>query len=117
MIRGKYAGLASDPMLRYFSELGITAAHPAFSYSVGASSAISGAFDGTSSARFDAFAPAVSNGEFATLAPGQGGKLPLSYSQDAVSSSKVLGWMVVTLDDANGAAQADLVKTPRGPRS
>ena len=87
------------------SELGIDAAHPQFSYSVGASSAISGAFDGTASARFNAFAPAVSTGEFASLPPGASGQLPLSYRQGSVSSTKVLGWMVVTLDDANGAAK------------
>jgi minor extracellular serine protease Vpr len=98
------------------SQLGIDAAHPQFSYAVGASSAISGAFDGTGSATFDAFAPAVSTGDFVGLNPGASGRLPLSYQQGAVSATKVRGWMVVTLDDANGAAQADLVSVPRGPR-
>jgi minor extracellular serine protease Vpr len=98
------------------SQLGIDAGHPRFSYAVGASSAISGAFDGTSSATFNAFVPAVSTGDFVGLAPGDSGRLPLSYGQSAVSDTKVLGWMVVTMDDANGAAQADLVSVPRGPR-
>jgi hypothetical protein len=33
-----------------------------------------------------------------------------------VSSTKAKGWMVVTLDDPSGAAQADLVAVPNGPK-
>jgi hypothetical protein len=98
------------------SELGITTAHHTFSYGIGSFSAISGASDGTGSASFDAFSPPVSSGDLVPLAPGKGATIGLGYSQGGVSSSKVLGWMVVTLDDANGAPEADLVSVPRGPR-
>jgi hypothetical protein len=96
------------------SELGITKAKHKFSYGVGAFSAISGAFDSMENAVFDAFVPPVSTGDYVPLAPGDSSRIDLTYRQADVSTSKVRGWMVVTLDDANGAPQADLVAVPQG---
>jgi hypothetical protein len=96
------------------SEIGLSAGHGAFNYGVTAFDLENGAVDPTATARFNAFAPAVSTGEFETLAPGDSAKINLAYNQGAASSSKVKGWMVVTLDDASGAAQADLVAVPTG---
>jgi minor extracellular serine protease Vpr len=98
------------------SEIGVTAAHPSFGYSVSAFDSTTGVGDGTGAAVFNAFAPAATSGEFESLAPGASASIPLAYNQGAVSSTKVKGWLVVTLDDASGAAQADLVTLPTGPK-
>jgi hypothetical protein len=97
------------------SELGLSADKSSFRYGVVAFDRINGASDATSTAAFDAWSPAVSSGDFAALAPGQSKSIDLSYRMGAVASGKLLGWMVVTLDDASGPAQADLVSVPRGP--
>jgi len=87
------------------SEIGLSAAQSAFRYSVTAFDATNGSVDPTSTASFDAWNPAVSTGQFETLAPGAGATIPLAYNQGAVSSSKVKGWLGGTLGDASGAAQ------------
>jgi minor extracellular serine protease Vpr len=99
------------------SEVGLSAAYPAFRYTVTAFDATTGSIDPTSTAAFNAYNPAVSTGEFATLAPGASTRIGLAFNQGAVSSLKVKGWMVVTLDDPSGAAQADLVAVPTGPKT
>jgi hypothetical protein len=96
------------------SEIGLSAGHAAFNYGVTAFDLENGAVDPTGTARFNAWAPAATTGDFETLAPGDSVKINLAYNQGAASSSKVRGWMVVTLDDASGAAQADLVAVPTG---
>jgi hypothetical protein len=96
------------------SELGITSAKPSFSYTVTGFSVLDSAqVDPTGSATFDAFNPAVLTGQFADLQPGQSASLPLSIDRSKQRSTKgVLGWLVVTTDDASGAAQADEVAAP-----
>jgi hypothetical protein len=98
------------------SEIGLAAAHPSFAYRAIAFDATSGGADPTASAVFNAWSPAVTTGQFETLAPGTSAKINLAYNQGAVSSSKVKGWLVITLDDASGGAQADLVAVPTGPK-
>jgi len=98
------------------SEIGVSAAHPSFAYSVAGFDLLNGSADGTTSAVFDAYAPAATSGQFEVLSPGGTARIDLAYSQAGVSSSKVKGWMVVALDDASGAAQADLVAVPTGPK-
>jgi len=94
-------------------EIGLTSGHGLFRYAVATGSIVPGGLnDSTTWATFDAFAPSVDNGAFATLAPGVSGALPVQFDQAKVASQKTLGWMVVTLDDANGAAQADTVAVP-----
>jgi minor extracellular serine protease Vpr len=98
------------------SEVGLSAGKSAFTYGVTAFDTQNGAEDPTGTARFDAWSPAVSTGEFESLNPGETAKIDLAYRQGAVSSSKVKGWMVVTLDDPSGTDQADLVAVPNGPK-
>jgi len=76
-----------------------------------------GLVDTTGAASFNAFRSALSNAEGITLAPGETKTLPLSYDRSAAVRAKALGWIVVTLDDPNGARQADLVPlgTPGKP--
>ncbi len=91
-------------------DMGITGAAPAFSYSITGFDLVSGdvhALSGT--AGFDAFTPAVSNGQFVFLASGTSATLPLAVDLAAQHSVPALGWMIVSLDNANGSAQAALL--------
>jgi hypothetical protein len=100
------------------SDIGVTSANSSFAYSVGAFSIVPGGLvDTTGAAGFDAFTPALSIGDGLALAPGETKTLSLSYDRSAVARAKALGWMIVTLDDPNGAPQADLVPigTPGKP--
>ncbi|MGH2466475.1 MAG: S8 family serine peptidase [Candidatus Limnocylindrales bacterium] len=100
------------------SELGITAgkknkAGTAFSYTVNAFSLVPGGLvDTSATARFDPFHPAASSGQFLSLGPGQSGSLPFTLDRGLQGKTGVLGWLVVTLDDANGASQAAEVPAP-----
>ena len=68
--------------------------------------------DPTSSATFDAFNPPVDSGQYAQLAPGQSAALPVSVDVPAEVANRALGWLVVGVDDASGAPQADEVPLP-----
>jgi len=61
--------------------------------------------------RFLPWAPRSSQGDFISLAAGATSPLQLT-SSSAARSDGTLGWMVVSLDDANGAAQAGLIPLP-----
>lgn len=49
----------------------------------------------------------VSTGDFFSLAPGVSQTLNLQLDRGKFAGTSVLGWLAVTLDDANGAAQAE----------
>ncbi len=91
------------------SDLGLTAGHAGFTYTVVAGSVVERGTpdDMTGTGSFDAFAPAQSTGDFVTLAPGVKANIPVT------ASGRAPAWLVVTFDDANGAAQADVVRAAR----
>jgi len=60
-------------------------------------------------ASLSVFAPAVSSGDFFEVDPGDNGVFDVSVDLAAQAAHPSLGWMIVALDDQNGAAQADLV--------
>ena len=98
----------------FASDLGLRSGNSDFNYVVTAFSLENGTVDPVSGkARFDAYKPAVSQGNFIPLAPGAGATLPLVVDRGKFASAPAKGWLVVTLDDANGAAQADEI--PVGP--
>jgi minor extracellular serine protease Vpr len=72
-----------------------------------------GLVDVTASALFDPHKPAVSSGQYFDLAPGATATLPLAVDRDRLKKAPSLGWLVVSVDDPNGAAQADEI--PLGP--
>ena len=81
-----------------------------FRYSVAGFSIVPGVLvDTTSAAEFRPFEPPVSTGQLVELAPGAGASLPVTVDRPRFANSPQLGWMIVTQDDANGGAQADLV--------
>jgi subtilisin family serine protease len=89
------------------SDLGITADSGSFTYSVAAVDGFTGVPDMTdSSAPFNAFTPAQSTGDFVPLAAHSRTSIPAFYTTGA----GVRGWMVVSLDNHNGGAQADIVR-------
>ena len=75
------------------------------------------------SARYDAYNPVLGEGAFATVAPGATATVDLSISVPGFHSTKPLGLMVVTFDNASGSAEAELLpvslkkaKKPKKPK-
>ncbi len=98
------------------SDMGISSASPTFKYSITGFDLISGSVDSVpGTASYNAFTPSLSNGQFVSLSSGASATLPLSATLALQKSTPSLGWMVVSLDNANGAAQAALVPVGRLP--
>lgn len=96
------------------SEIGLTDASRKATYSVNAFSLVPGGLvDTTATGEWRAFASPVSTGDFLSLAPGQSKTLTLTLDRGKYEGARVLGWMVATLDDANGGSQSDNI--PVGP--
>jgi minor extracellular serine protease Vpr len=96
------------------SDLGLsqTASH-ALTYSVNAFNGVPGGLvDVTGSASIDPFSPPVSSGDFATILPGASASFTLTANPNQLEQTPALGWLVASLDNANGAAQALEVKAP-----
>jgi len=99
------------------SDMGITAAAPSFKYSITGFDLNTGNIDPVpGKAAFNAFAPSVSNGQFVVLASGASATLPISVDPALQATAPSLGWMIVSLDNRNGAAQAALVPVGKLPK-
>jgi subtilisin family serine protease len=86
------------------SDIGQTSASGAFNYTATGFSIVPGTLvDTTGTASWDPYHLTENSGQFLDLAPGASGTIPLAKSPSATQ----LGWIAVTVDDANGAAQAD----------
>jgi minor extracellular serine protease Vpr len=84
-----------------------------FSYTVNAFSVVPGTFvDTTGTGRFNPFDPAVSSGDFAVVPAGGAASLPLSVHKSQLQIQSPLGWLVASVDDANGAPQAAEISAP-----
>jgi subtilisin family serine protease len=93
------------------SDLGLSGG---FSYTVNAFSLVPGGIvDTTGTGSFDPFNPAVSTGDFANVPAGGAGSLSLTVNRGLQEKTKALGWLVASVDDANGAPQADEVPAPQ----
>ena len=72
--------------------------------------------DVAGAAHHDVFTPATSNADYIALNPGASSVLNLTVDPSGITGSKhthdrqPLGWMIVSLDDANGRPQAQLVE-------
>ena len=93
------------------SEIGQTANNTRFSYGVvGFSVEDSSLVDIVAGqAEFNTFSPALSTGQFVGLAPGSSASIPVAVRKGSLSAAPAKGWLVVSVDDANGAAQADTI--------
>jgi minor extracellular serine protease Vpr len=86
-----------------------------FRYDLTAFNIFSGDFDAVAgNPRVRPFEPTSSQGEFLGLAPGASASLQLT-SLASARSDGTLGWMIVALDDADGAPQAEVIPLPRRP--
>ena len=98
------------------SDLGLTDASAPFTYSVVGVDLIHGTVNSVpGSAVYSAYSPSISNGQFVPLASGASATLPLSVDLTAVKAAPARGWMIVSLDNANGAYQASLVPLGKLP--
>lgn len=94
------------------SDLGLAAGDGGFTYRVFTYDGFTGAEDATSRSRlFDAYAPRQSTGQLRTVAKGDTKGVEAWFYRVA----SVRGWLVVTMDDRNGAPQADIVGLPSRP--
>jgi minor extracellular serine protease Vpr len=89
------------------SDLGLSDGAGSISYELNSFSELSSGTDTTGAATIDVYHPAVSSGDFATLAPGGSNSFTLTEQNDAVKKTHALGWLIASVDDASGAAQAD----------
>ena len=94
----------------FASDLGLGTGHSSFDYTAAGFSIFGGPFDIASGVgHFDALHSALSQGDFVSLGRGGTASLGVSVNEAGFAANPALGWMVVTLDDANGTVQADLV--------
>jgi subtilisin family serine protease len=93
------------------SDIGLKQGNSNFRYGVSSFPIVEDAvgFDSTALAAFDSHKPGVSSGQFIPLAPGATATLNLAVDHGKFQSAPAMGWLVVALDDANGAAQADQI--------
>lgn len=95
------------------SRLGLSAAtSPRFGYTaVGYDLVETGASDGFASwARYNAFSSAITDGQYVALAPNGSALVPFSVNLTELAATPALGLMVVTQDNKNGKAEANLVE-------
>jgi subtilisin family serine protease len=93
------------------SDIGQTTNNTRFSYGVtGFSIEDSSLVDPVAGqAEFNTFHPALSTGQFIPVAAGGSASVPVAVNKGFLSTAPAKGWLVVTLDDPNGSAQADTV--------
>jgi hypothetical protein len=89
------------------SDLGLSAGAGTITYTVNSFSELSSGTDTTGTATLNVYNPALSSGDFATLNPGASGAFKLTELNNAVKQTHALGWLIASVDDASGAAQAD----------
>jgi len=98
------------------SEIGLSSSSPIFAYSITGVDLTTGTIDAVpGTAKYNAFSPSVSNGQFVSLAAGASATLPISVDVALQTATPALGWMIVSLDDPNGAAQAPLIPVGKLP--
>jgi subtilisin family serine protease len=92
------------------SDIAQTSDNARFTYGVTGFDLEDGSVDAVpGQAEFGVRFPSVSTGQFIPVPAGGSAVLPVGVDKGKQAVSPAKGWMVVTLDDANGAAQADLV--------
>ena len=102
----------STVLLPVFSNrIGLSAANPRFRYHIDIFAGRDGGDDLNSApGRFNAFAPAISTGDYVTVAPNGAASSPTVIDPTEWDLTPALGIMVVGLDNAAGAKEAILLK-------
>ena len=92
------------------SDIGQTASSGAFTYTVTGFSIVPGTLvDTTGNAKWDPYHLAESTGNFVPVPAGGTGSFSVARSAANSALTPQLGWLSISTDDANGAAQADEV--------
>ncbi len=93
------------------SEIGQTTNNTRFSYGITGFSVEDSSLVDTvaGQAAFNVFNPALTTGQFVQLTPGSSASIPVAVKKGSLSAAPAKGWLVVSVDDANGAAQADTI--------
>ena len=93
--------------------IGVTPDNPRFSYTASAFDLLSpdsDTFAGT--ARYNAFSSAVNDAEFVTVPPGDSSLFTIRVDPAELALTPARGWMVISEDNKNGPAEAQLLKLP-----
>jgi minor extracellular serine protease Vpr len=91
------------------SDLGLSPTNPRFSYQAFASSVDGGVQQVGGTAKFNAFTPAISTGQFVSVAPNGTATVPVSINTAEWAITPALGVMAVAIENLNGTPQADLI--------
>ena len=94
----------------FASDMGISPTNPRFTYAVNAFDASGAGESLTGTASFNAFAPAVSNAIFVSVAPNTTADVPVAIDPVEFKITPALGFMVVTEDNRSGASEANLLR-------
>jgi hypothetical protein len=96
------------------SDLGMSAANPRLTYQVASYNYLNGTFNEVPGvATFNAFTPAISNGDWIDLAAKSKASVPVSIDVTEWPQSPALGLMVVERENVSGPAQASLLRVSR----
>ena len=91
----------------------LSATNPSFTYAAKAFSVEKNESDTVSgSASFNAYTPAISQGQFVTVAPGSAADVEVSLNKAEFARTPPKGLMVVGIDNAGGASEAQLITVP-----
>jgi hypothetical protein len=92
----------------------LSADKPRFSYEIVSFDLLNGGTKVVSgSAKFNAWSSSISQGDFVTVAPGGTGTSPVTVNSGEAKMTPALGLMVVTLDNKNGAEEAQLISVTK----
>ena len=94
----------------FASDLGISPTNPRITYKVNAFDATGALESLTGTASFNAFAPAVSNAMFVSVAPNTTADVPVAIDPVEFKITPALGFMVVTEDNRSGGSEANLLR-------
>ena len=91
----------------------LSAANPSFTYTATTFSVEGNEFDVVSgSAAYNAYTPAISDGQFVTVARGATASVQVSINKAEFAKTPPKGLMIVSIDNAAGAKEAQLITVP-----
>jgi minor extracellular serine protease Vpr len=91
----------------------LSAANPSFTYTAATFSVEGNEFDMVSgSAAYNAYTPAISQGQFVRVARGATASVQVSINKAEFAKTPPKGLMVVSIDNAAGATEAQLIRVP-----
>ncbi|MEY2690043.1 MAG: hypothetical protein RL375_4243, partial [Pseudomonadota bacterium] len=95
------------------SDIGLSPSNPRFTYGAQFFNWDGGAGEVPGLASFNAFTPAVSNGNFVEVAPGAKAIEPVAVDPIEQAITPALGWLVVNKENRSGSAQAAVLRLRR----